>query len=307
MIVSVRRDWLEKDFYSVLGVDRTATGKDLKKSYRKLAQQFHPDTNPGDDAAEARFKEVTEAYDVLSDPKLREEYDQARDAFARGAWAGSPQGGAQYVHFDDLGDMGDLGSFFGGGLGDIFRGGRRGPQKGADLEGAVSLTFHEAIAGSTRYLSISGLAGPREVQVGIPPGVDDGQLIRVKGKGAPGVAGGPPGDILVRVRVGDHPLFKRKGLNLELTAPITYAEAALGANITVPTLDGKVTLKVPPGTQPGKTFRVSGKGVAGPKRTGDLLVTVEVAVPGNLTADERALIEQLKDLQSHDPRPHLGV
>jgi molecular chaperone DnaJ len=306
--VSVRRDWLEKDFYAVLGVDRTATGKDLKKSYRKLAQQFHPDTNPGDDAAEARFKEVTEAYDVLSDPKLREEYDQARDAFARGAWAGSPQGGAQYVRFDDLGDMGDFGSFFGGsGLGDLFRGGRRGPQKGADLEGELRLTFHEAIAGSTRTLTISSTEGPREVQVKIPPGVDDGQLIRVKGKGAPGVGGGPPGDILVRVRAGDHPLFTRKGLNLELTVPITYAEAALGENITVPTLEGKVTLKVPPGTQSGRTFRVSGKGVVGPKATGDLLVSVEVAVPETLTDAERALIEQLKDLQSDDPRPHLGV
>ncbi|MEX1207187.1 MAG: DnaJ C-terminal domain-containing protein [Acidimicrobiia bacterium] len=306
--MSVRRDWLEKDFYAVLGVDRTATGKDLKKSYRKLAQQFHPDTNPGDDAAEARFKEVTEAYDVLSDPKLREEYDQARDAFARGAWAGSPQGGAQYVRFDDLGDIGDLGSFFGGsGLGDLFRGGRRGPQKGADLEGELRLTFHEAIAGSTRTLTISSAEGPREVQVKIPPGVDDGQLIRVKGKGGPGIGGGPPGDILVRVRAGDHPLFTRKGLNLELTVPITYAEAALGANITVPTLEGKVTLKVPPATQSGRTFRVSGKGVAGPKRTGDLLVSVEVAVPETLTDAERALIEQLKDLQSDDPRPHLGV
>jgi molecular chaperone DnaJ len=304
--VNVRRDWLEKDFYAVLGVDRTTTNKDLKKVYRKLAQQYHPDTNPGDNAAETRFKEVTEAYDVLSDPKQREEYDQARDAFARGAWAGSPQGGAQYVRFEDL--EGDFGSVFGGGgFGDLFRGGRRGPQKGADLEGAVSLTFHEAIAGSTRTLSVPGPDGARDVQVRIPPGVDDGQLIRVKGKGAPGVGGGPPGDILVRVRAGDHPIFKRTGLNLELAVPIAYSEAVLGANITVPTLDGKVTLKVPPGTQSGKTFRVSAKGIAGPKRTGDLLVTVEVAVPKSLTDDERALVERLRDLQSHDPRPHLGV
>lgn len=306
--MAVRRDWLEKDFYAVLGVDRAASGKDLKKVYRKLAQQYHPDNNPGDQAAEARFKEVTEAYDVLSDPKLREEYDQARDAFSRGAWAGSPQGGAQYVRFEDMEGMGDFGSFFGGGgLGDLFRSAGRGPQKGTDLEGQVSLTFHEAISGSTRTLTVPGPDGSREVQVRIPPGVDDGQLIRVKGKGGRGTAGGPAGDILVRVRAGDHPLFKRDGLNLELAVPVTYAEAALGAKITVPTLDGKVTLKVPPGTQSGKTFRVSGKGVAGPKRTGDLLVTVEVAVPENLTDDERALIERLRDLQSDDPRPHLGV
>lgn len=305
--MSVRRDWLEKDFYAVLGVDRSASGKDLKKVYRRLAQQYHPDNNPDDPAAETRFKEVTEAYDVLSDPKLREEYDQARDAFSRGAWAGAPQGGAQYVRYEDMEGMGDFGSFFGGDLGDLFRGARPRQQKGADLEGEVSLSFHEAISGTTRTLTISSAGGPREVQVKIPPGVDDGQRIRVKGKGAPGAGGGAAGDILVRIRAGDHPIFNRKGLNLELTAPITFAEAALGANIKVPTLDGTVTLKVPPGTQSGKTFRVTGKGVTGPKRTGDLLVTVEVAVPENPTDEERALIERLRDLQSTDPRPHLGV
>ena len=304
--MNIRREWLEKDFYQVLGVDRSASGKDIKKAYRKLAQQYHPDNNPGDDAAETRFKEVTEAYDVLSDPKVREEYDQARDAFSRGAWAGSPGGGAQYVRFEDLDD---LGSMFGGfGLGDLIRGaGRRGPQKGADLEGEMTLGFAEAIAGATRTLTVQGPEGPRDVQVKIPAGVEDGQRIRVKGKGRPGSEGGPRGDLYVRVHVAKHPLFTRKGRNLEVAVPITYAEAALGANITVPTLDGKVTLKIPAGTQSGQAFRVSGKGVGTAKGTGDILVKVEVMVPASLTDEERSLIERLGDLQSDDPRQHLGV
>lgn len=304
--MNIRREWLEKDFYQVLGVDRSASGKDIKKAYRKLAQQYHPDNNPGDEAAETRFKEVTEAYDVLSDPKVREEYDQARDAFSRGAWAGSPGGGAQYVRFEDLGD---LGSMFGGfGLGDLFgQRVRRGPQKGADLEGEMTLGFDEAIRGTTRTLTVSGPEGPREVQVKIPAGVEDGQRIRVKGKGRPGADGGPRGDLYVRVHVADHPLFSRNGRNLEVEVPLTYAEAALGANITVPTLDGKVTLKIPAGTSSGKTFRVSGKGVKTPKGTGDLLVKVEVAVPESLTDEQRAAIERLRDLDPEDPRQHLGV
>ena len=307
--MNIRREWLEKDFYEVLGVDRTAPPKDIKKAYRKLAQTYHPDTNPGDSGAETRFKEVTEAYDVLSDPKVREEYDQARDAFARGAWAGSPGGGAQYVRFEDMGGAGDLGSIFGGfGFGDLFGGTRtRGPQKGADLEGDISLGFDEAIGGATRALTISGPDGSREVQVKIPAGVEDGQRIRVTGKGRPGGDGGPPGDVYVRVHVADHPIFRRRGRNLEVTVPISYPEAALGANVTVPTLEGKVTVKIPPGTLSGTTLRVSGKGAKNPKGAGDLLVTVEVAIPQALTDEQRSLIERLKDLQSDDPRRHLGV
>ena len=304
--MNIRREWLEKDFYQVLGVDRTASSKDIKKAYRKLAQQYHPDANPGDEAAETRFKEITEAYDVLSDAKVREEYDQARDAFSRGAWAGSPGGGAQYVRFEDLDD---LGSMFGGfGFGDLFGGaGSRGPQKGADLEGEMHLGFHDAIAGVTRTLTVRGPEGPRDVQVKIPAGVEDGQRIRVKGKGRPGTGGGPRGDLYVRVRVAAHPVFDRSGRNLAVTVPLTYTEAALGANIAVPTLDGKVTLKIPAGTPSGKTFRVSGKGITTGKATGDLLVTVEVAVPEALNDEQRAAIERLRELETDDPREHLGV
>jgi molecular chaperone DnaJ len=312
--VTVRREWLEKDYYEVLGVDRAAGERDIKKAYRRLAQQYHPDNNPDDASSESRFRDITEAYDVLSDPKARAEYDQARDAFARGAWAGGPGGSTQYVRVDDIGDLGDLGDLFGGvggfgGLGDIFGRGRstRGPQRGGDIEGEVSLTFHEAVSGATRSLEISGPDGPRTVQVKIPPGVDDGERIRVRGKGQPGSNGGPRGDLLVRVRAGTHPVFRRSGKNLEIEVPITFAEATLGANITVPTLHGTVTLKVPPGTPSGKTFRVRNKGVTTPKATGDLLVTVTVAVPDTLSDEQREAVLRLAGLDDSDPRKHLGV
>lgn len=297
---AIRREWLEKDYYQVLGVDRSTTERDIKKAYRKLAQQYHPDNNPGDEAAEQRFRDVTEAYDVLADPKVRAEYDQARDAFARGAYAGGPGGGrTEYVRVEDLGDLGDLLGGFGG-FGDLF--GRRGPQAGADIEAEIDLTFHEAIAGVTKTVGVGG----RSVRVKIPAGVEDGARIRVRGKGHAGTRGGPAGDLFVRVRVGSHPLFGRKGKHLTLDVPLTYAEATLGADIAVPTLDGKVTLRVPAGTQPGRTFRVSGKGVTTASGTGDLLVTVSVAVPDSPSEEQRDLIAKLAEFDD-DPRAHLGV
>lgn len=298
---AIRREWLEKDYYQVLGVDRSTTERDIKKTYRKLAQQYHPDNNPGDEAAEQRFRDITEAYDVLTDPKVRSEYDQARDAFARGAYAGGPGGGTEYVRVEDIGDLGDLLGGFGG-FGDMF--GRRGPQGGGDIEAEAGLTFHEAISGTTKTLNLAG----RTVKVKVPAGVDDGARIRVRGKGQPGARGGPAGDLFVRVRVGSHPIFGRKGRHLTLEAPITFAEAALGADIAVPTLDGKVTLRIPPGTQTGRTFRVSGRGVKTPAGTGDLLVTVTVRVPESLTDEERDLIAKVAELEGDgDPRAHLGV
>ena len=249
--MTVRREWLEHDYYAVLGVDRDAPAKDIKKTYRALAQQYHPDNNPGDAAAEARFKDINQAYDVLSDPKTRKEYDDARDAFSRGAYVGGPGGGgAQYVRIEDLGDLGDLfnagGGIFGG-LGDLFGGGRRsrGPQRGGDLESEVSLSFQEAIEGATRVLTVEGPEGRRDVTVKIPAGVNDGARIRLRGQGRPGSGGGPAGDLFVRVHAARHPLFSRSGRDLRIKVPVTYSEAALGGNITVPTLDGTVTLRVP--------------------------------------------------------------
>ena len=306
----MRREWLEKDYYQALGVDPGASDAQIKKSYRKLAQQYHPDNNPGDEAAEARFKEVSEAYATLSDTEDRKQYDATREAVQRGTFTGGGTGGdSQYVRIDDLGDLGDLfgGGMFGG-LGDLFgfsgRGRRPAPQQGRDREAEISLTFHEAIAGVTKTIEADG----RRVTVKIPAGVDDGARIRVRGKGWPGGGGGPAGDLYVRVRAGTHPILGRSGADLRITVPISYTEATLGADVTVPTLDGKVTLRVPPGTANGKKFRVTGKGIETAKRLGDLLVTVDVQVPHDLSDDERALLEQLRELEADDnPRAHLGA
>jgi molecular chaperone DnaJ len=306
----MRREWLEKDYYQALGVDSTASDAEIKKAYRKLAQQYHPDNNPNDKAAETRFKEVSEAYATLSDTEDRKQYDATREAVQRGTFTGDGTGGdSQYVRIDDLGDLGDLfgGGMFGG-LGDLFgfggKGRRPAPQQGRDREAEVSLTFHEAISGVTKTIEADG----RRVTVKIPAGVDGGARIRVRGKGWPGGGGGPAGDLYVRVRAGTHPIFGRSGLDLRMTVPISYTEATLGADVTVPTLGGKVTLRVPPGTTNGKKFRVARKGVETPKRTGDLLVTVEVQIPHDLGDDERALLEQLRELEADDnPRAHLGA
>ena len=306
----MRRDWLEKDYYQALGVDPSASDDAIKKAYRKLAQQYHPDNNPDSEAAETRFKEISEAYATLSDTEDRKQYDATREAVRRGTFTGGGMGGdPQYVRIDDLGDLGDMfgGGMFGG-LGDLFGFGGKGrrpvPQQGRDREADVSLTFHEAISGVTKTIEADG----RRVTVKIPAGVDDAARIKVRGKGWPGGGGGPAGDLYVRVRVGTHPILGRSGADLHMTVPISYTEATLGADVTVPTLGGKVTLRVPPGTANGKKFRVSGKGIETSKRTGDLLVTVEIHVPHDLGDDERTLLQQLRELKADDnPRAHLGA
>jgi len=300
----VRREWLEKDYYTDLGVAKSASAKEIKRAYRKLAQEYHPDTTSGDPASESRFKTVNEAYSVLSDDKTRAEYDQARDAFARGAYAGGPAGGgAQYVTVDDLGDLfGGAGGF--GGLGDLFGRGARAPQPGADLEAELSLSFHDAISGTTRAMSING----RDVQVKIPAGINDRARIRLRGKGRPGSNGGPPGDLFVRIHAGSHPVFARSGRDLQIEVPITFTEATLGAKITIPTLDGSVTLRIPEGTPSGRRFKVTGKGVETSKGLGDLIVTVSVTVPKELDDEQRALLEKLQARDTDkNPRDHLGV
>ncbi len=388
------KDFLEKDYYAALGVAKNAGQPEIKKAYRKLARELHPDKNPGDAAAEARFKEVSEAYDVLSDESRRREYDEARSLFGAGGFRPGPGGGFPSGGFPgggaggfDLGDLlGQAGTRSGGagGLGDLFGGlfgGRGGttrgggatvPARGADIETEVTLDFPEAVRGVTVPLQLAspgtcrtcggngarpgtlprqcptclgtGLTTrnqgafafsepcrecrgtgsviddpcpdcrgtgvttqTRTITVKIPSGVADGQRIKLVGKGAPGARGGPAGDLYVRVHVRSHELFGRKGDDLTLTLPVTFPEATLGTSVRVPTLDGAVTLKIPAGTAAGRTFRVRGRGV--PKRTGgagDLLVTVEVAVPRNLSADARSALEKYAVAQPDDPRPHLS-
>ena len=271
------KDLYEKDFYKILGVDKKATPDEIKKKYRSLARDLHPDKNQGNTALEDKFKAVSEAYDILSDSKKRAEYDEARAMFERGGFR-APTGGANFQG----GDFSDI--FGGGNPQDIFAnlfggGGRRGPRKGSDLQTEATITFKEAVFGTTLDLKLNTDGnGPQNISARVPAGVNDGAKIRVKGKGAPGEAG--PGDLFIQLHVKPHPIFGRKGENLTLTLPVTFAEAALGADIKVPTLAGDdVTVRIAPGTPNGRTLRVKGRGVVKGSTTGDLLVTVEVQVP----------------------------
>jgi len=271
------KDLYEKDFYKVLGVDKKASADEIKKKYRSLARDLHPDKNQGDAAREEKFKAVSEAYDILSDSKKRAEYDEARSMFERGGFR-APTGGGNFQG----GDFSDL--FGGGNPQDIFAnlfggGGRRGPRKGSDLQTEATITFKESVFGTTLdlKLNIDG-TGSQTISARVPAGVNDGAKIRVKGKGAPGEAG--PGDLFIELNVKPHAIFSRKGENLTLTLPVTFAEAALGADLKVPTLAGDdVTVRLAAGTPTGRVLRVKGRGIKKGAVTGDLLITIEVQVP----------------------------
>jgi molecular chaperone DnaJ len=394
-----QRDWIEKDFYRELGVDSKAQADEIKKAYRKLARELHPDANPGDAKAEARFKSVSEAYGVLSDEKKRKEYDETRALFAGGGFGGGGAGGfpggfggaggAQSFDLNDLlnrsgaGGMGGAGA---GGLGDLFgnifnqRAGGAGPsaasraQRGRDVETEVRLDFVDAVRGAEVQLRLAppgrcercggtgakpgstprtcptcdgvGLVSrsqgafafsepcrdcrgtgriiddpcpecggdgvstrTRTINARIPAGVTEGQQVRLKEQGEPGRGGAPAGDLYVKVHVTPHALFGRSERNsddLTLTVPVSYPELVLGSTVRVPTLDSTVSLKIPAGTKSGRTFRVAGRGVARKGRTGDLLVTVEVAVPAKLDdAATSALQSYVEATRSFDPRADL--
>jgi molecular chaperone DnaJ len=309
------QDWLEKDFYQILGVSKDASDAELKKTYRKLARKYHPDSNPGDAAAEAKFKEISEAYSVLSDAEQRAEYDQIRAMGAGGARVTAGGGGGQ--GFEDV-----FGGMFGGGRGgshfsyqqsggqgfeDIFNmfggGAPRGPQPGRDIQASTTLDFETAVRGDT--VTLQAPNGP--VKVKIPAGVSDGQKIKVRGKGEPSPNGGPAGDIILTVSVRKHPVFERDGQNLRLKLPVTFSEAALGATVEVPTLEGApVKLKVQPGTPSGRVLRVKGRGVKSSKGTGDLLAEVQVVVPSHLSDQAREALEAFRDVEPQEnPREDL--
>lgn len=317
------QDWFDKDFYKVLGVSKDVTDADLKKTYRKLARAHHPDSNQGDAGAEAKFKEISEAYAVLSDKEQRAEYDQIR-AMGSGARFQAPgagggfedvfsrfggRGGAQTADFDDLFAMfgEQTGGRFGSGRFGQPSGGFRGfggPQRGADVTARTTLDFQTAVRGET--ISLQGEDG-KPFKVKIPAGVADGQKIRLRGRGRPSPDGGEPGDIVVAVAVRPHPVFTRDGLNLRVTVPVTFTEAALGATIEVPTLGGDpVKLRVAPGTPSGRVLRVKGRGVQTSKGTGDLLAEVQVAVPSHLDDKAREALERFHELESKEnPRADL--
>jgi molecular chaperone DnaJ len=320
------QDWFEKDFYKVLGVDKSVSQPDLKKAYRRLARQFHPDSNPGDTKSETRFKEISEAYSVLSDEEQRREYDQIR-AMGTGArfTAAGPGGGGQGFEdvfgnlfgggagrrggagFDDL-----LGGLFGnngsgtGGFGQTTGGfrGFGGPTPGRDVNATTTIDFITATHGDT--VRLQGADG-RPITVRIPAGVSDGQRIKLRGRGEQSPDGGDAGDLVLTVKVEKHPIFERDGLNIKLNVPVTFAEATLGATIDVPTLDGEpVRLRVAPGTSSGRVLRVKGRGVSTPKGTGDLLARVEVAVPSHLSAKQREAVEAFQ-AASTDENPRADL
>ncbi len=364
--MAAQREWFEKDYYKVLGVDKSVSDKELTRAYRKLAKAYHPDSHPG---SEEKFKEIATAYQVLGDPAKRKEYDEARQMGGMFNGAANPGTGPGGVHFD-VGDFTDL-------LGGLFNRGRPrgpsgGPQRGGDVEAELHLSFDDAVTGVTTSVMVSsdgvcttcggtgsapgsspetcsrcggrgsladnqglfsfsrpcpecggrgvkilnpcpdchGLGRRRQerrVRVRIPAGVEDGSRLRIRERGGLGRNGGPNGDLWVTVRVAPHKLFGRRGLDLLLTVPVTFPEAALGASISVPTLTRPVTLKIPPGTRSGQTFRVAGKGIAQGSLKGDLLVTVEVVVPKDLSESARKAVEALAAADSTPVRAHLGV
>ena len=295
----------EKDLYAVLGVKKGDDSAAIKKQYRKLARELHPDKTKGDKKLEERFKEVSEAYEILSDDKKRSEYNEMRDAFKSGRMphGGMPGGGNFQGNFS----ASDFQNLFGGGGGDIFSnlfggGGRRQPQRGQDIGAEVSISFRDSIFGSENTLRINGKA----VHIRIPAGIKDGNKIKVKEKGHPGEAG--PGDLYVTVNVIKHPVFTRDELNLKMVLPVTFSEAALGADVKVPTLDGEeVTVRIAPGTTNGRTLRVKGRGVETAKGHGDLLITIDVQVPQRVEgAAKKALEEFAAATKEFNPRADLA-
>jgi molecular chaperone DnaJ len=289
------QDWIEKDFYKILGVSKDVTQAELKKAYRKLAKDNHPDLHPGDAMAEARFKDISEAYDVLSDPEQRKEYDAIRAMGGGARFTAGGQGG-----FEDV-----FSNFFGGGFqpGGFPGFGGFGPQRGQDLISTATVNFIDSINGTTIKLNLRG----ESVNVKVPAGIKDGQKLKLRGKGQVSPNGGPNGDLVVTIKVKPHPVFTRDGDDVRVTVPVTFTEAALGATIQVPVLGGSpVKLKVAPGTPSGRTLRVKGKGVQLGNKQGDLLATIEVVVPAHLPAKAKQLLEKFEEeLPEEDPRADL--
>lgn len=358
----------QRDLYEVLGVKKTATQDEIKKAYRKLARKYHPDANPNDPKAEERFKEISTAYETLSDPEKRRQYDAGPTRFfGQGSGGFDPrsfQGGQGFGDFADL-----FGNLFGGAFG---RRREAQPEKGRDVTVAVTISFEDALKGVTTKISVpktaqcstcggSGAAPgtapktcpvcqgrgvttqnqgffalsqpcPRcggngtvvenpcptcggqgvtqvlkKYTVPLPAGVKDGTKIRLKGKGEAGLRGGPPGDLYVVTRVEESPVFERRGNDLVIDVPVTFAEAALGATVAVPTPDGKVALKIPAGVQDGRMLRIAGHGAPrlGEAGKGDLMARIRVVTPSRLTAEERALLEKFQKIHRENPREGL--
>ncbi len=309
----------KKDFYAVLGVSRTSTPEELKKAFRKLAMKYHPDKNPGNKSAEDSFKEVNEAYDVLSDPKKREMYDRFGHAGAQGGFGGPGAGGAGagFGGFHQSANASDFQDIFSDVFGDIFgrssrTGGdpfagarKRRPARGADLRYTLSVSFEDAVLGCEKTISFmrqrNGNEESARLSVSVPAGVKDGQKLKLRGEGDS--AGGAAGDLYVIIQISEHPIFKRSESDVLLDLPISYLDAILGTNAEIPTLTGKASLKIPAGTHSGQTFRLKGKGFPkiGGLGTGDLLVKIVIDVPSRLSTEEKEHLSKLSGLASETP------
>jgi len=329
----------KRDYYEVLGIKRGASDDDVRSAYRRLARKYHPDLNPGDRAAEQKFKELSEAYEILADPKKRQAYDQfgfagvqmGAEAGAGAAGSGAGPGGQRYTWsgqgspfedavFEAFGGAGPEGaSFFeelvshlGGAHAGRARGGARGRRRvaaGQDIQSEIALTFDQAVHGVQTSLTLERPSGdgsrrPERLTVRIPLGVRDGQRVRLRGQGGPGFGGGPAGDLYLIIRVQEHPYFRREGQDVYIDLPITVAEAALGTTADVPTVHGRTTVHVPPGTASGTRLRLRGQGVpdATGKGRGDQYCIIRIVPPKRLDERERRLFEELRNLQQENPR-----
>jgi len=301
------KDLYEKDLYKVLGVSQSDDANAIKKAYRKLAKDLHPDKTKGDKKLEDRFKEVSEAYEILSDPKKRAEYQEMREAFTSGRMGsmGGMGGGYGAGNFAGAGQYQDI--FGGGDPNDIFAslfggGGRRAPRRGGDLQTETTISFRDSIFGREINLRVNGNA----INARVPAGIKDGAKIKLKGRGENGPAG--PGDLYIIVHVTKHPVFTRDGENLLMTLPVTFAEAALGADIAVPTLQGEeVKVRLAPGTQNGKVLRLKGRGITRNHATGDMLITVDVTVPQRLDSKAKKALEDFREANADEsPRTDLA-
>jgi molecular chaperone DnaJ len=354
-----------KDYYQTLGVSKNAKPEEIKKAYRRLAKRFHPDANPGDKNAENKFKEISEAHDILSDPQKRKQYDQMKEMGSRG-FEGFGSGGSsrrqsreQKFNFEDLGGMGDFGDIFSSffDLGGRARQERWGPQKGEDIYSEIEIPFEQSIAGGKVLVNLkkeetcptcegsgakpgsksqicpecggSGMLSfsqggfavqrpcprcygkgniisefcpdcggsgqilaDRKIAINIPPGIENDSNLRLKGQGNPGISGGAPGDLIVKIKISEHKFFTRKGNDIYCQIPINLAQAILGSKIRIKTIDGKVDLKIPAGTQTGTKFKLKGRGVEAGGKRGDQFVEVKVDIPKNLSVEDKKLIEQ---------------
>ena len=339
----------KRDYYEVLGVSKGATDEEIKKAYRKKAKQYHPDLNPGDKTAEAKFKEANEAYEVLSDKDKRARYDQFGHAGVDPNFgAGGPGGGFGGFGGFDMGDidLGDIfGSFFGGGFGGGSSRARSGPMKGDTLRASVSISFEEAAFGCEKEITVERIEScddcggtgaakgttaetcpncrgtgkiikkpcpkcggqgrvrkTRKFKVNIPAGIDDGQSIQQRGQGNAGVNGGPAGDLFVTVAIRPHPIFTRNGSDVHVDIPISFAQAALGDTLQVPTIDGRIEYKIPEGTQTGTTFRMRGKGIqnVNGRGRGDQYVRVNIEVPKNLSEKQKKLLREFEETSTDE-------